>query len=488
MNFMKHLKNETNYTETTNGATAYKSTLDEVVDFFGQIGSMRYRTSKDKCILFENAFAVDRELAMKTLFYNRDCRGGQGERQTFRDIYIHLVNLDTDVAIVNIENIVEFGRWDDLIDIAYKCKNKRFIDNAILYIKTTLNIDLTCESPTSLLGKWLPSINASNKETIEKGKWISKKLGYSPKRYRKLLSYLRNRIRIVENNLREKDYSEIKYEQIPSLAMNKYRNAFYRNDEDKFNKYLEDVKSGKKEIKASTLYPYNIVNSYLNENKINNVLEEQWKALPDYLNGAECKSLVVADVSGSMYGFPITVSISLALYLCERMKGEYANKFITFHSKPKFVEINPKQSVYSKIEKVYGAEWGMNTNIQGVFDLILNTAINNELKQSDLPEQIIVVTDMNFDCGTYGYGRNKKTLFKNIREQFQRYGYELPKLIWWNANAINEVFPMKADENCQYVSGASPSIMKAVLEGKMLSAIDLVRQAVLTERYSVIKF
>lgn len=487
MNFMEHLKNEANYTETTNGAVAYKSTLNEVVDLFGQIGSMRYRSSIDKCVLFENAFAIDRELAMKILFYNRDCRGGQGERQTFRDIYIHLVNLDTQVAIDNINNIVEFGRWDDLIDIAYKCENSKFIENAIMYIKTMLDLDLTCENPTSLLGKWLPSINASNKETIAKGKWIAQKLGYTPKKYRKLLSYLRNKIRIIENNLREKDYSEIKYEQVPSLAMNKYRGAFYRNDEEKFNKYLEDVKSGKKEIKASTLYPYDIVRSYLQEHKINNVLEEQWKALPDYLNGAECKSLVVADVSGSMYGFPINVSVSLALYLSERMKGVYANKFITFDTNPKLIEINPKTSLCAKIEKVYNADWGGSTNIEKVFDLILKIAVDNDLQQSDLPEQVIVITDMNFDMGTYR-DKNKKTLFKNIKNKFKQNGYELPKLIWWNANAINEVFPMKADENCQYVSGASPSIMKAVLEGKMLSAIDLVRQAVLIDRYSVIKF
>lgn len=487
MNFMEHLKNETNYTKTMNGARAYKSTLDEIVDFFGQIGSMRYRTPQDKCVLFENAFVVDRELAMKTLFYNRDCRGGQGERQTFRDIFIHLVNLDTQVAIDNIDNIVEFGRWDDLIDIAYKCENSKFTENAIKYIKTMLDLDLVCESPTSLLGKWLPSINASNKETIAKGKWIANKLGYSPKKYRKLLSYLRNRIRIIENNLREKNYSEIKYEQVPSLAMNKYRGAFYRNDEDKFSQYLEDVKSGKKEIKASTLYPYDIVRSYLQEHKNNNVLEEQWKELPDYLNGAECKSLVVADVSGSMYGFPITVSVSLALYLSERMSGTYANKFITFDTNPKLVEINPKQSVYSKVNKIYNADWGGSTNIEKVFDLILKIAVNNNLKQSDLPEQVIVITDMNFDMGTYTH-RNKKTLFENIKDKFKQNGYELPKLIWWNANAINEVLPMKADENCQYVSGASPSIMKAVLEGKMLSTIDLVKQAVLTERYSVIKF
>lgn len=487
MDFIEGLKNETNYTKTTNGAVAYKSTLNEIVDFFGQIGSMRYRTPQDKCILFENAFAVDRELAMKTLFYNRDCRGGQGERQTFRDIYIHLVNLDTDVAIANISNIVEFGRWDDLIDIAYKCENSKFTESAIAYIKTMLDLDLVCENPTSLLGKWLPSINASNKETIAKGKWIANKLGYSPKKYRKLLSYLRNRIRIIENNLREKNYSEIKYEQVPSLAMNKYRNAFYRNDGDKFSKYLEDVKSGKKEIKASTLYPYDIVRSYLLENGINNVLEEQWKALPDYINGTECKTLVVADVSGSMEGLPMFISVSLALYLSERMKGVYANKFITFDTKPKFVEINPELSVRGKILNIYHADWGGSTNMQGVFDLILDVAIKNELKQSDLPEQIIVITDMNFNEGTYR-DKNKKTLFKNIKNKFKENGYELPKLIWWNANAINEVFPMKADGNCQYVSGASPSIMKAVLEGKMLSAIDLIKQAVLTERYSVIKF
>ena len=485
MNFMEHLKNEMNYTKTTNGAVAYKSTLNEVVDLFGQIGSMRYRTPKDKCVLFENAFTVDRELAMKILFYNRDCRGGQGERQTFRDIYIHLVNLDTQVAINNIDNIVEFGRWDDLIDIAYKCKNLKFTRNAITYIKIMLDLDLACDNPTSLLGKWLPSINASNKETIAKGKWIAQKLGYTPKKYRKTLSYLRNKIRIIENNLREKDYSEIKYEQVPSLAINKYRRAFYRNDEEKFNEYLEDVKSGRKEIKASTLYPYDIVRSYLQEHKINTVLEEQWKALPDYLNGVECKSLVVADVSGSMYGFPINVSISLALYLSERIKGAYANKFITFDTNPKLVEINSKSSLYAKINKVYNADWGGSTNIEKVFNLILKIAKDKNLQQSDLPEQVIVITDMNFDMSIY---KNKQTLFKNIGDKFKQNEYKLPKLIWWNVNATNEVFPMKADENCQYVSGASPSIMKAVIEGKMLSAIDLIKQTVLVDRYSIIKF
>lgn len=487
MDFMEHLKHETNYTETTNGAVAYKSTLDDVVNFFAQAGAMRERKSADKCVLFEGAFSTDRELAMKTLFYIRDCRGGQGERQTFRDIFVHLTNLDTQLAIDNIDNIVEFGRWDDLIDIAYRSKNSKFIDSAITYIKTTLDLDLACEQPTSLLGKWLPSINASNKETIAKGKWIAKKLGYSPKKYRKLLSCLRSRIRIVENNLREKNYSEIKYEQVPSLAMNKYRNAFYKNDENKFNQYLEDVKNGKKEIKASTLYPYDIVRSYLKEHKINNVLEEQWKSLPDYLNGTECKSLVVADVSGSMDGLPMCISISLALYLSERMSGVYANKFITFESNPELVDINPKQSVYSKVNKIYDANWGGSTNIEKVFNLILKIAVDNNLKQSDLPEQVIVITDMNFDMGAYTH-RNKKTLFKNIKDKFKQNGYELPKLIWWNANAINEVFPMKADENCQYVSGASPSIMKSVIEGKMLSPIDLIKLTVLTDRYSAIKF
>lgn len=487
MNLSKCLENETNYTETHNGAVAYKSTLNSVVDLFAQIGAMRNRNAKDKIMLFENAFAEDKELSMKILFYIRDCRGGQGERQTFRDIYTHLTNLAPEIAIANIDNIVEFGRYDDLVYIAYNSTNKKFVDAVITYIQIALNLDMKFDKNPTLLAKWLPSINTSNHITVKQAKWLADKLKISHKEYRKTLSTLRKRINIIENNLREKKYDKINYSNVPSLAMNKYRSAFYRNDEERFSDYIDEVKSGKQQIKAQTLYPYDVVRAYLSEYSINDVLEQQWKALPDYLNGAECKSLVVSDVSGSMMGLPMYVSISLALYISERLNGEFKNKFITFSEKPNFVTLKENESLYNKIKKIYNADWGYNTDIKKVFELILNVAKKYELQQKDLPENIIVVTDMNFDVGS-GHHCSNKTLFDVIKKEFKKSGYKLPKLIWWNVNAVNEAFPMKADENCQYVSGASPSIMKAILNGQMLSPIDLIKSAVLIERYKNIKF
>ena len=486
--FREELKKNASLKETENGAIVYDSSMDKVVDLFAQIGAMRNRYDYEKYNLFMEAYHQDPSLVLKTLFYARDCREGQGERDTFREMYQALINIDTPTAIDNIPNIVEFGRWDDLIDIVLYTDNKEFIDQALHGIAGRIELDMSTNNP-SLLGKWMPSINTSSNKTVGEAKRLCKMLGYTERDYRKMLSHLRKQINIVERQLSSKQYDKVEYESVPSLAMLKYRNCFKTKDTDRYNKYIQSVVKGENKINASTLYPYDIVRSYGSHHtsRYDKQLEQQWKALPNYITKDDWNGLVVADVSGSMSGLPMDVSISLAIYIAEKTKGEFSDCFITFSERPTFVDIEPYDTLYDKIRKTARANWGYNTDLQKVFDLILNTAIKNKASQPEMPQQLFIITDMEFDYGSNVRG-SRKTFMENIREKYHQAGYELPKLVWWNVNARNSTFPMTVDEaGVQYVSGCSPVILKTLLGGEFLSPIDVVRNTVDIERYKNVK-
>ena len=259
--FKNELKKQCSLKTTENGAIVYDSSMDKVVDLFAQIGAMRVRSKNDKHRIFIDAYNQDPDLALKVLFYARDCREGQGERDTFRDMYCMLIDIDCNTAIHNIHNIVEFGRWDDLIHLILTTENKMFIEHGIDYINNTIYSDLN-NKEVSLLGKWLPSINTSSKETVSKAKKLRKILDYSERQYRKLCSELRSRINVVERKLSSKQYDKINYESVPSLAMLKYKNCFKTKDADRYNEYIQSVVKGESKINASTLYPYDIVRKY----------------------------------------------------------------------------------------------------------------------------------------------------------------------------------------------------------------------------------
>lgn len=466
----------------------YETTQNPIIDLFGTIGAMRNMDKEDKIGLFKNAFCENRELAMKILFYARDCRGGQGERDTFREIYTYLSEKYNGLAIANIPNIIELGRADDIIDISYKSKNPRFVESVIQFIKQCLNEDMKMlrkGQPVSLLAKWLPSLNTSSKTTVRKAKFLCEKLGMSPKQYRVTLSKLRKAIGVVETKITNKEYDKINYSTVPSLAMLKYKKAFYRNDESRFSKYIKDVQDGKTEIKADTLYPYDIVRSYLNENRydVDDVLESQWRALPNYIGDNECDILPICDVSGSMRGIPMYMSVSLGIYIAERTKSFCRNNFVTFSEHPSIIKLNGK-NLKENIEIVYNSDWGYNTNLEYVFDLILETALNCKASQDDLPSKLLVITDMEFDEGS----SLDEPLLKSIEDKYKKHNYKLPKIIWWNVDAENTMFPMQEKDNALFVSGASPSIMKSILNDNVVSPIDIITDTVLTDRYSKIVY
>ena len=344
----------------------------------------------------------------------------------------------------------------------------------------------------SLLAKWMPSENTSSKETkyyarilLESGKFGSNKA------YRKALSLLRNDLNIVETNLSKKCYDKIDYSKLPSYAALKYRKAFNRNDEERYNNYLKDLKTGKTKINASALYPYDIVRSYMSGpvNWYNDeiqlkaedpTLEEQWKALPDYV--PEISGIPVCDTSGSMDGLPMEVSLSLGIYIAERNKSEvWKNYVIPFSSKARWIQLTGN----SLLEKLRQVDTGdcSNTNLQAVFDLILNRAIANKVPEGDMPKTLLIISDMEFD-----WSGNDTTNFEVIRAKYNEAGYKLPTLVWWNVDSRNNQVPVTIQDNGNVLlSGCSPVCLKIALGGKA-DIISVISSIVNQERYLAIKY
>lgn len=386
------LNAEQNKTKTTNGMNAYKSTNSDLLDLYGSIGAMRNRSDSDIIKAFTKAFAEDKLMAVKLSFYARDILQGLGERRISRLIWIYLAKNYPDVMRKNMRYIPEFGRWDDMYI---------FVDTPVEndmwnIVRTQFEEDfknMLENKPVSLLAKWLKSVNTSSKTSVALGRKTANRFGLNYRQYQKLLSKMRAYINVLERKMSDNEWKDIKYQAVPSKAMNVYRKAFYKHDSEGFVKYLEDVKSGRKKINSATLYPYEIVEKYMYSYayKKDDVLEEQWKALPNFAN-TDDNIMIMADTSGSMSGRPMATSVGLAIYFAERNKGAFAGTFMTFSSKPEFVSIKGN-SLVEKINNARRASWQMNTNIEAAFMLVLNTAIRNNVPQSDMPKSIVIISD-----------------------------------------------------------------------------------------------
>ena len=453
---LKFLKNEANKAYTANGAVSNASTMSDCLDLFATAGALRNASDEEIVKRFIRAFAEDRDIAMKTLFFARDVRGGLGERRFFRIILTYLAKNHPETVRKNIGNIAEYGRYDDVLSLMdTACEQE-----AIAYIEEILKKDMEsmqAQGSVSLMAKWLPSVNASNRDTVRLAKKIAKGMHMSDASYRRMLSSLRAYMKILENNLREKDYT-FSYEAQPSKALFKYRKAFIRNDPSV--------------LKTKALTPYDIVNTVIkNRNGMSKderkALDATWNALEDYANSSN--TLVVVDGSGSMYGcwlsvMPAAVAESLGIYFAERIRGAFANHFITFSANPRLVKIKGKD-IFEKVQYCMGFNECSNTNIEKTFDLILNTAVKNNLKQKDMPSRLMIISDMEFDCCA---DNSSMTNFENAKAKFERAGYKLPQLVFWNVNSFSRQQPVTMnDQGAILVSGMSPQIFSMLKEDKL---------------------
>lgn len=511
--FINGLNDATNFTYTENGAITHRTTKSDLLDMFAMGAAMRTRSDEDVILMFRKAYAENLVYALKCLFYIRDIRGGQGERRFFRVVMRDLAKYDTQAALRNLTHIPEFGRWDDL----YVFVGTPVESAAFELMKNQLALDVSCKTP-SLLAKWLKSENTSSQKSRELANKTRIAFGMNHKQYRKTLSILRERINVLERLMSENRWDEIEFDKIPSRAGMIYKNAFARHDIERMKQdptvqsYADFAKDDTTKVNAKALYPYECVAEAMkvmgygggrygrhtgvaidDTNRL--MINKYWDNLEDYFNDKVFNGMCIVDVSGSMCGStadaPINVAISLGLYCAEKAKGPYNGHFITFSSNPTFVKTEGVDFC-DKVARMSGADWGGSTNVEAAFDLMLDVAVKNHLSQSDIPENLMVISDMEFNhCVSsnayrvsWGGGGVNETLFETMAKKWRAHGYDLPKLVFWNVQARQNNIPMRDDGYVSYVSGMSPVIFDMVMSGK--TGYDLMMDKLDSDRYSCI--
>ena len=480
---LEYLKKEAGRTYTENGALTHASTHSHCLDLFATVGALREQSEEVIRTRFVRAFTEDPDLAMKLLFFARDVRGGLGERRVFRICLQWLANNAPHTIKKNIPFIAEYGRWDDLLSLlGTPCQYL-----ALAQIRKQLMADLTAMDmgdDVSLLAKWLPSVNASNPETVRMAKQVARYLGMTDAQYRKTLVKLRARIRILENSLREKDYS-FDYAKQPSKALFKYRKAFLRNDSERYEDFLDKVSRGEAKLHTGTLTPYEIIAPFFDrqvDDREAASIDATWNAQEDFTGGEN--ALVVIDGSGSMYCFgeprPASVALSLGIYFAERNRGLFRDHFITFSEKPQLVQIKGK-TILEKVRYCRGFNEVANTNLQRVFELILNAAVKNAVPQEELPSTLYIISDMEFDSCAEGADI---TNFEYAKKRFEEAGYKLPRVVFWNVQSRNAQQPVTQNEQgVALVSGCSPRIFGMLTAGT-LSPMGYMLDILGSERYA----
>ena len=519
MKFMNAIKstldNEYNVKVTENGAVGYRTSGKELLDLNFAVASLRNMTDDEIAHRFRRAFCEDNVLAMKWLFYARDARQGLGERRLFRVVLADLVRSNPEMVIPVINLIPEYGRYDDLwclLDDPNSAVTVYQIVDAQL--AQDFN-NMLANKPISLLAKWMPSINASSLMTKEYGKKLCKALRLSERDYRKVLSKLRKYLDVVEVKMSENNWSEIKYEAVPSRANLIYNSAFLKNDEKRRRDYLGKLEKGETKINASTLFPHDIVNKYTGGGCYgmapkDATIEALWKALPDMVKGCG-NTIVVADGSGSMTSrvdpkssvSALDVANALAIYFAEHSSGQFKDKYITFSERPQFVDFSHCNSLHAKLQTARSHNEVANTNIEAVFDMILTTAINHHMSQDDLPANILIISDMEFDActtsNTAGGHRDvwrywhapkiapTQRLFDAIAQKYSNAGYKMPRLVFWNVASRTGTIPVKENDlGVALVSGFSVNVAKMVMSGKT-DPFECLLETLNSERYAPVE-
>ena len=451
---------------TDNGMATNLSSLRATVDFFFLAGASR---GKDIRPTFVSAMGEDLDVAIRTLLWARDVRGGAGERGTFRNLLSYLATgrtyEDRQVVPKLIPLVPVVGRWDDLLVL----NNTPFWSAAVAEIRKGL------EAGNGLCAKWMP----------RKGRLaadLRNSLGMTPKQYRKTLV---NLTKVVETQMCANEWDKIEYPHVPSLAQIRYKTAFQRHDPEGYAAYVAAVEKGEAKVNAGAVFPHDIVKN------LGPLSDKQWEALPNFMADNKERVLPVCDVSASMYGLPMDVSIALGLYISERNEGPFKDTVVTFNHYPTLVKLKAKGLAH-RVQELADIEWGGNTDLTLTFEAILETAQKLNLPEEEMPTMVLIISDMEFDeaTGNYSWAR-QETVIRNemamemIRDRYTNAGYAVPKVVLWNVNGRPGNSPVTYKEDgTALISGFSPAILTSVLgDMEQFTPQSVMLQTVMNERY-----
>ena len=493
MDLGKIIEEELNWGKTENGEEARTSTANKCLDFFGRIGSMRECDEKERVELFRKAFAENPEIATKLLFYTRDIREGYGERTAFTDILRDMADREPLTVIKNLPYIMEFGRFKDLYCLVdTKCEKPMFEEMKKQWDEDMKN--LKEDKDVSLLAKWIATPNASSEKTAHLAVKTAYALGYDKttmKQFRKDLSALRAKLDLVEKHMALTEYDKIDYSKIPSKCGLVHKEAFKKHDGERYNEFINSVNKGETKINVGTLTPVDIVHRAMHDSKEERTeLDTMWENLNAPKEGYNVLSIV--DTSGSMTCgrgvLPIEASVAMGLYFSEHNTGCLKNYIMTFSERPEFVSLKSSSCLKDKINEVLKTDWGCNTNLKAAYEKLLDLAKTNNMPQEEMPEAIVVISDMQIDSATQDCKSNGHMDFhQKMKNLYEENGYKLPHCIYWNVNAERATFlAAHSEDSVSLVSGYSPNVFNQIINNIGKTPEDLMMSIVNSERYSMI--
>lgn len=511
---------------TENGALS-NAIVDPTDEYEGRLG-LFYKSVRgvDKDTLSKYLTKALKENRTDTIilaYHIRDCRGGKGERDLGRNallkVFTYLWDLHNNPPLslinINIQEYIElyrellcqladYGRWDDLIWIYGNWNkaesNERPRHMIFDLIRQRLESDLQSfksNTPCSLCAKWLPTEKHKLDRETNFVSEFCKYTKISPKKYRKeFIVPLRKYIDIVERNICSGNWNIINYSTVPSCTMQKLKKAFAKHDPERFNEWVSQLESGKTKVNSTQLFPHQLVHEYMSNNcQFDRLLEAQWRNFVDQArqSGTFENSLVVCDVSGSMMfgcgsnidgqSAPINICLALGVLISQVIAPPFNGKVITFSNKPQYVDLSQELTLSNKLNFLKRAHWGMNTDFQKIFDLILTTAQANKIPESQMPKRLYVISDMQFDQAS---SKNDKTNFDVIRNKYSNHGYQLPEIVFWNVNGKCTDFPITRFDHGLLVSGFSPSVLNFIYKNGDCTPVGLLKTVINDSRYKPI--
>lgn len=508
MAFKSSLINNTKYLCNENGGVAYSNTGDPRLDYFSLIvrGSSVEKINNilDKC------WDISPLDTIKLIFNKRDCRkdekgnGGSGEKEIFLISLIWLRTKNYSSFEKNFQHIPFYGSYKDWCRLCEKNTDIKFLAAKLFALQLKDDIDNFKERKNvSLAAKYAPSINSHYDKICQLPGFIAIELGLKrnwERIYRKqFLSPLRAHINIVETKMCSKDWENIDYSSVPSQAMQLYKNSFKKHSPVTFENWLVEVSEGKKKINSQQLQPHELAKGYLCNNgfdfwsigisKTDPVIEEQWKSLlqktKEYYNFEN--TVIVSDLSGSMYGTPILVSYTLGCLVAKLSKPPFDNLLISFSEEPSFHDLSIYETLHDCIKSLKEANFsiGLRTDLYKTFEIIINKAKLNNVKDADFPKVLIIITDMQFDAATSS--NENKPILERIDELFSKTEYTRPNIVFWNVRDVYNSAATINDPKLALVSGFSTSTFANILQGKDLSPMSVLRETLDCGRYDILK-
>lgn len=478
-NFSNHLSTPTRLDVTENGAKAFSTSGSWFVDLFLQ--TVRDFNPQEISQLLSQCWAVSPIKTVQLILYTRDCRGGKGEIKLGRFMMAWLREFHPFTYVLNLNLLVGVGYFKDLwkiLDIVEEKKLPSLNHPEIAYFAQVLETDAKNEGSISLACKWTPSEKSHYRKYLFQlvdHMYPGDKQGLA--KFRKWLKPMKEKINTLERMMCAKKWDEIDFQKVPAYAMKLNSSVLKKHDKERFEKYISSKET---KVNITAIQPHELVSPFLTRGKQENadVLEKQWETLVEKVKKENKlgNCLAVSDVSGSMKGQPIEVAISLGLLLSlvQAKESPFYKKVITFSQDPE-LHVVQGEALWEQVTSMAGMKWEMNTNFVAVFKLLLDMAVMYKVPQESFITRVFCFTDMQFDSAA----GNKKTPFQEIKSMYEKVGYKMPALVFWNLSGSGKGgIPVTIDENnVALVSGFSPQLLKLFIEGETFNPETIVEKA-----------